>query len=429
MARQADLIFAQAWTMPQHKFDKLFRASPANGYSGLMLSYDDALELLLETIATLPADIVQIDKASGRYLAKPVFAAVDAPRADVSVMDGYAVRMHDVVQGASLIVTGESAAGLPYDNRLAAGQAVRISTGAHVPDGADCIIMQEYAQQKDNRVSFSPGFGPGRHIRKRAGDFALGDTLLEQGQRLTPGAMIALAGADVAEVEVVRQPRVAIIATGSELAEPGSAHQSPHSLPESGSYGVAALAKACGAVLAGQVQERDDLDALARVARDAVARADCVVVIGGASVGDHDLARPMFGPTGLREIFSKVAIKPGKPVWFGMAHGTPVLGLPGNPTSALVTARLFLMPLLAGLQGGDGFATVRCQPQILTGELAENGSRETFVRARSSSRGLVPARNQESGAQSPLASSDWLIRRSAGAGKLGEGSVIPAIPF
>ena len=238
--------------------------------------------------------------------------------------------------------------------------------------------MQEYAQQKDNRVSFLPGFGPGRHIRKRADDFALGDQLLEQGQRLTPGAMIALAGADIAEVEVVRQARVAIISTGSELAEPGSARQSPHSLPESGSYGVAALAKACGAVLSGQVQERDDLDALARVARGAVAKADCVVVIGGASVGDHDLARPMFGPTGLREIFSKVAIKPGKPVWFGMAHGTPVLGLPGNPTSALVTARLFLVPLLAGLQGGDGAATVRFHPQILSGELTANGSRETF---------------------------------------------------
>jgi len=337
--------------------------------------------------------------------------------------------MHDAAQGEWLTVTGESAAGLPHESRLAAGEAVRISTGAHVPDGADCVIMQEYAQREENRVTFSPGFGPGRHIRRRACDFALGDTLLEQGQRLTPGAMIALAGADIAEVQMVRQPRVVVIATGSELAKPGSAHRSPRSIPESGSYGVAALATSCGAVLAEQVQEQDDLDALANIARDAVAKADCVVVIGGASVGDHDLARPMFRQTGLREIFSKVAIKPGKPVWFGMADGTPVLGLPGNPTSALVTARLFLVPLLAGLQGGDGAATVRFHPQILSGELTANGSRETFVRARSTPRGMEPAQNQESGAQSPLATSDWLIRRSAGAEALGEGAVIPAIPF
>ena len=135
----------------------MFLGLPANGSAGLMLSYDQALELLLQAITPLPADSVQIEKASGRYLANPVLAAVDAPRADVSAMDGYAVRMHDAAQGEWLTVTGESAAGLPHESRLAAGEAVRISTGAHVPDGADCVIMQEYAQREENRVTFSPG--------------------------------------------------------------------------------------------------------------------------------------------------------------------------------------------------------------------------------------------------------------------------------
>ena len=394
-----------------------------------MLSYDDALELLLNAVTVLHSDTLPIEDAPGRYLARPVLAAVDAPRADVSAMDGYAVRMADAKPGAWLMVSGEAAAGKPYDRNLGIRQAVRISTGAHVPEGADCVIMQEYAQREGDRVRFSEGFGPGRHIRKRASDFAMGETLLEQGQRLTPGAMIALSGADISEVQLVRRPRVAIIATGSELARPGSAHLSPHFLPESGSYGVAALAMAWGAIVTERVQERDDLDALALVARDALGKADLVIVIGGASVGDHDLARPMFGSANMREIFSKVAIKPGKPVWFGMAGETPVLGLPGNPTSALVTARLFLAPLLAAMQGGDGSATIRLQPQILCGTLPANGSRETCIRGRATSLGLVPAHNQDSGAQAPLATSDWLIRRPADAEALGDGSIVPAIPF
>lgn len=394
-----------------------------------MLSYDEALDLLLGTIAVLPTENVPIENARGRYLAKPLQAAIDAPRKDVSAMDGYAVRLVDAQPGRWLTVVGEAAAGTPFDRTIAEGEAARTFTGAHIPDGADCVIMQEYALRDGKRVQFADGFGPGRHIRLRAGDFSQGDTLLEQGQRLTPGAMIALAGADVAKVDIVRQPKIAIIATGDELVRPGSAHLSDHGLPESGSYGVAALATDCGAIVTDRVQARDDLAVLAPLARDAIEKADCVVVIGGASVGDRDLARPMFADTNLEEVFARVAIKPGKPVWFGMADGTPVLGLPGNPSSALVTARLFLSPLLAAMQGGDGATTIRACPQILCGTLPANGSRETFVRARSTPHGLVPAQNQESSAQAPLAISDWLIRRPVSAQALGDGAIVPALLF
>ena len=394
-----------------------------------MISYDDALALMLDAAPVLAAETGTLDTAAGRYLAHDIRAAIDAPRADVSAMDGYAVRQDDVEPGKWLTVVGEAAAGVPLQDRIGNGEAARIFTGAFVPHGADCVIMQEYAQREHARVRFAEGFGPDRHIRSKAGDFAAGDTLLQKGQRLVPRALVALAGADVAEMDLIRQPRIAVIATGSELEKPGNAHGSPYSLPESASYGVAALAQACGAILIDRVQAPDDLDTLAPLARGAVENADCVVVIGGASVGDYDLARPMFAGTGLDEKFSRVAVKPGKPVWFGTAGSKPVLGLPGNPTSAMVTARLFLTPLLTALQGCDGAAAVRFLPQILAGDLPANGSRETFVRARATEDGLLPADNQESGAQAPLAASDWLIRRPIGAAAVRKGDVVRALRF
>ncbi|GMM92567.1 molybdopterin molybdotransferase MoeA [Qipengyuania sp. MTN3-11] len=394
-----------------------------------MISYDHAQALMLDTAPVLPAETAAIDAAGGRFLSQPVRAAIDAPRADVSAMDGYALRRADAVPGQWLTVVGEAAAGAPFAGELHQGDAARIFTGAHVPPGADCVIMQEYAHRDGARVRFAEGFGPDSHIRLRAGDFARGDVLLEQGQRLTPRALVALAGADVGEVELVRQPQIVIIATGDELEQPGRARKSLHSLPESASYGVAALAIAWGATLIERVHGQDDLDILAPLARNAIAKADCVVVIGGASIGERDFARPMFGGSQMDETFSKVAIKPGKPVWFGLADGTPVLGLPGNPTSAMVTARLFLAPLLVALQGGNAAEATRFLPQVLCGGLPANGTRETFVRARSTEHGLLPARNQESGAQAPLAASDWLIRRPTGADAVGHGEIVSALPF
>ena len=394
-----------------------------------MLTYDDALETMLAAATALGHEEVPTGEAAGRYLAQDISAQIDSPRADVSAMDGYAVRMDAARDSLWFEVVGESAAGQPYPEAIAPGQAVRIFTGAHVPRGADCVVMQEYAEREDGRVRFREGFGPARHIRKRGSDFEKGATLLSAGQRLTPGAVVTLAGADVGSVCVGKRPRVAIIATGDELDQPGEAHNSEHSVPESGSYGVAAMAREAGAMIVQQIRGRDDLQTLQHLAIRALEVADCVVVIGGASVGDHDLARPMFEGTDLHEHFAKVAIKPGKPVWFGTAGDKAVLGLPGNPTSALVTARLFLRPLLAALQGGIGAQEVRFLPQIVAAALPANGTRETFTRACSSERGLVPATNQESGAQAPLVTSDWLIRRAPDTGPLEAGERVSAVLF
>ena len=394
-----------------------------------MLTYDDALEKMLAAARSLGREEVPTGEAAGRYLAQDVTAQIDSPRADVSAMDGYAFIMEAAQNGRWFEVVGESAAGSPFAGKIAPDQAARIFTGAHVPKGADCVVMQEYAEREGSRVRFREGFGPARHIRKRGGDFEKGAMLLPVGARLTPGAVVTLAGADVGSVCVGKRPRVAIVATGDELEQPGEAHHSGHSVPESGSYGVAAMAREAGARVVEQMRGRDDLQTLQQLAIRALDVADCVAVIGGASVGDHDLARPMFEGTGLDEHFVRVAIKPGKPVWFGTAGNKAVLGLPGNPTSALVTARLFLRPLLAALQGGPGRAEVAFLPQIVAADLPANGSRETFVRASASEQGLVPATNQESGAQAPLAASDWLIRRGPDAGPLGAGERVRAILF
>ena len=394
-----------------------------------MISYDDALTRMLGTVRSLDSEWVDIDQASGRVLAQDVLARIDAPRADVSAMDGYAVQLATAAQGDWLTLAGVSAAGAPFAGPVGSDQAVRIFTGAHVPAGADAVIMQEYAELRNDQVRFRPGFGPARHVRTLGSDFRNGDRLLEKGQRLTGRAVVTLAGADLDRVRVSRRPSIAILATGDELERPGMAHRSAHGLPESGSYGVAAMARSYGATVVDQSRGPDDIQVLSTMARRALEMADCVVVIGGASVGDRDLARPAFADTELQEVFAKVALKPGKPVWFGRAGDTAVLGLPGNPTSAMVTARLFLAPLLIALQGGCGRREVEPMPQVLAGELAANGSRETFMRATGTPDGLVPAINQESGAQAPLAQSDWLIRRKPGEGALQSGSLVPAMRF
>ena len=377
----------------------------------------------------MEGEAVAVSDACGRVVVEPVYAQIDAPRVDIAAMDGYAVRLDEARTDQALKVVGEAFAGTPFTAALGEGQAVRIFTGAHVPAGADCIVMQEYAQRSGDTVTFEKGFGPARHIRKRGGDFAAGALMIERGTRLSPAAMIALAGADKADAVVARQPRVAIIVTGDELVAPGSAAAIANRQPDSASYGVAALAERYGATIVQIFRAEDDLATLEEIATQALSLADCVIVIGGASVGERDFAKPMFAGAELELAFSKVAIKPGKPVWFGTAGGRCVLGLPGNPGSALVTARLFAAPLLTALQGGDAWAEIQTVPLPLEVPLEPGGSREIFVRARLGKDGLKPVANQESGAQAPLAQSSWLIRRAAHAPAQVAGAMVRAIPL
>lgn len=394
-----------------------------------MISFDEAIALIARAVHPLGHEEVPLGEAAGRVLAQPLSARSAAPRQAVAAMDGYAVVDAATRAGLDLTVIGESRAGQGFAGTVAPGQAVRIFTGAPMPDGADRCIMQEYAARDGDMVRFAEGYGPAWHVRAAGSDFAAGDTLLEAGTRLTPRAMIAAAAADRAILSVSLQPRIAIIGTGDELAAPGEAHLRADAIPESVTFGVAALAVQAGGRVVHRAIGLDELPALERAAGDALAAADVVIVTGGASVGERDFAKPMFAPHGLELVFAKVGIKPGKPVWLGRAAGKWVIGLPGNPTSAMVTARLFLLPLLALLQGQALDGVLRWRTLPLAAPLGETGGRETFVRARWDDDGLVPVSNQDSGAQGALLGADWLIRCPAGQGALAAGDLVRALSF
>ena len=371
-----------------------------------MISFDEAVRRVAEVARPLGREWVPIADAAGRVLAAPVVAGIDSPPADGSAMDGYAVRDADLP--GSLRLIGESFAGGGFGGALAPGTCVRIFTGAPVPAGADRVVVQEVAVRDGDRVTIADLPGPARHIRMRGSDFRAGDVLLEAGRRLDPRALVAATGADLAEVETWRRPTVLVLATGDELASPGEARDRPGAIPDSVSAGVAALAELWGGRTLGTRRLADDLPAMERAAGEALEQADLLVVTGGASVGEKDHAKAMLAPHGLDLVFSRVAIKPGKPAWLGRAGGRLVLGLPGNPTSAMVTARLLLAPLVAGLAGRGGALEWRSLP--LAEPLPACGDRETFHRARLTEAGAVPLANQDSSAQRALAEADLLLR-------------------
>lgn len=396
-----------------------------------MIGFDEACALVLELARPLGGEDVALVDAFDRVLAAPVTAHADAPARALSAMDGYAVRDADLTDPpARLPVADVIFAGRADPAPLAPGTCARIFTGAPTPEGADRVVIQERVTDQDGWAVFLAEPGQARHIRPRGSDFRAGEVLLRAGTRLTPQAMVAAASADAATLHVARRPRVLVLGTGDELAEPGTARDTPGAVPESVSFGVMALARRWGGEVVGRRRLRDDPALLQAAATDALSLAEVVVTTGGASVGERDHARAMFAPAGLTPIFSKVAIKPGKPVWMGRAAGRLVVGLPGNPTSALVTARLFLAPLLAGLAGRDPADALAWEAAETAADLPATGERETFLRGRRLADGRVePASNQDSGAQKALAQSDVLIRRKAGTAKTGAGERVEILAF
>ncbi|WP_332660586.1 molybdopterin molybdotransferase MoeA [Brevundimonas sp.] len=395
-----------------------------------MIDFDTALALVLNEARPLPCETVALEAAGERVLAADLTARGDAPRTAVSAMDGYAVRDIDLARlPARLPVAAVAFAGRADVPLLAPGTCARVFTGGPTPHGADRVVVQEIVGREGDDALFEVSPGPGTHIRAAGSDFATGDVLLAAGTVLGFRAMVAAAAADVAAVSVVRKPRIVILGTGDELAEPGQALETPGSIPESVSFGVAALARQCGGEVLARRRLTDTPELLEAAARLALDEADLVVVTGGASVGEKDYARAMFAPLGLELIFSKVAIKPGKPVWFGRAGGVLVLGLPGNPTSALVTARLFLAPLVAGLAGRNPAALLQWRDMTLTAPLKPCGDRETFERGRRAGDGVSGLVVQDSATQKALATADVLIRRRPGAGGLGAGDSVAVLDF
>ncbi len=391
-----------------------------------MIDFDEAARLTLSLARPVGSELIPIADAAGRLLAAPLLARGDSPRAAVSAMDGYAVRTSAADRYR---LTGQSFPGAGFDGAVGEGEAVRIFTGAPVPAGADRVVIQENVRREGDDVILAEAPSGPTHIRAQGSDFRAGSVLLEPGARLGPRAMVAAGAADQAEIEVYRCPKVVVMGTGDELLEPGKAHLSRYGIPESVSLGVAALTEAWGGACIGRLRLTDDLAMLKEAAREALELADVVVVTGGASVGDRDFARAMFEDVGLELVFSKVEIKPGKPVWLGRALGKLILGLPGNPTSAMVTGRLFLAPLLAGLAGGSPQSAHHWRRERLAAALPATGDRETFYRAARLSEGLSPFSDQDSGSQRVLAQADVLIRRRPFEPAGGPGDEVEALDF
>ncbi|PSJ37364.1 molybdopterin molybdotransferase MoeA [Allosphingosinicella deserti] len=392
-----------------------------------MISFDEAVAIVAGAARPLGRERIALDDAAGRVLAAPVVARIDGPRFDVSTMDGYAVRDGELGQlPRCLRVIGEAFPGAPFGSPLEPGTCVRIFTGAALPAGADRVVMQEIVERDGDEALFATPPGS-LFVRRRASDFAIDDVLVGAGRRLDARSLIAAAAADVDGVEVFRRPRLLIVGTGDELVAPGQAAETAAAIPESISVGLAAMAVEAGADVIGRQMLADDLPAMQAAMAEWSPRVDVIVVTGGASVGARDFAKQMFGEIEL--LFSKVAIKPGKPVWLGRVGERLIVGLPGNPTSALVTARLLLRPLLDGLGGRDSLASLAWRRAILGTPMEQGGDRETFWRARHVDGTVMLEANQDSGAQKTLAEADLLVRQRVGQAALEPGSEVDVLDF
>lgn len=384
--------------------------------SGGLLPVEEALARVLDGVTPMPAENVPLAEARGRILAEPLAALRTQPPADVSAMDGYAVRAADVASSASeLTVIGTAPAGTPFTGTVGASEAVRIFTGAPMPEGADLVLLQEDAETLEGgRVRAREAVRLGQHVRRRGLDFAEGDMMLSARLKLGMRQLSLAAAMNHAHLPVRRQPRVAILATGDELVPPGG-DIPPDRIVASNSFGLAALIAEAGGEPIDLGIVPDDRARFAAAVDDGLADgADILVTLGGASVGEHDLARDVLAGRGMQLGFWKIAMRPGKPLIFGQIGATRVLGLPGNPVSSFVCALLFLRPLIAaklGLPPGD--ATV---PARLGAPMRANDQRQDYVRATLAEdsegrRIATPFARQDSSMLSTFASAGCLIMR------------------
>lgn len=381
----------------------------------------EAQARLLASVTALPAENVPVEAALGRCLGEPLAAHRTQPPADLSAMDGYALHLGE--EGPWRVI-GESAAGHPFPGTVGPGEAIRISTGALMPAGADAVLLQENATRDGDVLSLNGEGEPrARHIRRAGFDFRQGDELLPAGTRIGAAQIaLALSGGNAA-LPVHRLPRLAILDSGDELAA-DPANCAPHQIPASNGAMLAAMARG----LAGSINRigpvPDDLDNLAHALEQA-SGADVIVTSGGASVGDHDLIRPALQTWGAEIDFWRVAMKPGKPLLVARKGATIVLGLPGNPVSSFVTGYFFLLPLLRAL-AGDRTPLPLPIPLPLGVDLPAGGSRMEFLRASLTDGKAMPVSEQDSSALRAMASAGLLIERPANAPAAPAGSVIPA---
>lgn len=396
-----------------------------------MLTLAEALACVMREVRSLPVERIPLREALGRVLASEVRARFDLPRFDNSAMDGYAVRHADLSEGVELAVQGESRASASLPPALTPGTAMRIFTGAALPLGADSVVIQENAERSGDRVRISALPACGEHVRSRGSDLASGALALGPGSRLDAGSIGLLAGLGEAEIEVHRRPRVALLSTGDELVALGSsANPAAGALIDSNGPSLAVLVTQAGGESWLLPSVADDPAALRMRIEQALSGADVLITTGGVSVGDHDHMRAALAAAGVAERFWKVAIKPGKPVLFGVRGAQPVLALPGNPISAMVTFALFAEPMLRALQGDAAPYPLRVPVRIDRAYRRRPGRTE-LVRARlvPGAEGLIAelATLQGSGSLPSMAGAGALVVVPAERGDLGEGELLPAL--
>jgi molybdopterin molybdotransferase len=388
---------------------------------------EEALGAVLEHVRPLDAETVPLAAAAGRVLAAAARSAVDLPPFPSSAMDGFAVRAADTP--GTLPVVARVAAGRPSPRPLDAGEAMGIATGGVVPDGADAVIPIEYVDERDNNVEV-PAVASGSNVRPRGRDIASGDVVVASGTVLGPAQLGALAAAGVSVVECAARPRASVVTTGTELRAPGES-LAPGQIYESNGVMLAAALAAAGAEVVSLASAADDeQEHRALLARGL--EADVLVTSGGVSVGPHDLVRSIEAELGVEEVFWRVAVKPGKPISFGVRGPTLVFGLPGNPVSSLVSFELFVRPAVRALQGAS-----EPGPAYSVGELAaavrRNADRDEFVRARARLDGarvlLAPVTGQESHMIARAAGADALVLVPRGDGELSAGTQARYLPL
>ena len=389
-----------------------------------LLPLAEAQRRLIALAAPLPAETVSVDVALGRYLAGDLIARREQPAADMSAMDGYAIRFADREGPWTLV--GECPAGSPPCQALKPGETARIFTGALLPEGADTVVMQENVEADGDviRLTAEPSPEKGRHVRHRGGDFKQGSIGLPSGSLLNPAALGEAVIAGYGELPVGQQTRVAVVSTGDELVAPGS-DTLPHQIPASNDIMLSAMLAGRTAETRSLSRIADDMDILC-AALESAKDCDIIVTIGGASVGDHDLVGPAFRKLGAEIDFYKIAMKPGKPVMAGKLGSTVILALPGNPASAFVTATLFLLPLVRYMAGAARYLP-DYQSAPTTEALPAVGHRAQFLRARVGQAGITPFTSQDSAKLSVLAASNALLFRPAGADAAEPGAMVPYI--
>ncbi len=393
-----------------------------------MINLEQALDQIFAASKPLGTEVLPIQKAYERILAKPVIAKLNQPPFDVSAMDGYGVRSSDIKSGISLKEIGMSQAGSGFDGEIKSGECIRIFTGAPVPKNVDSVVMQEDVEANDSEITFSNIVKEGKHVRKKGQDFFNGQVLLEVGKQLNPASISLCAASNNAKVEVFKQPKIAILATGDELIEPGNT-PSLEQIISSNPYGISALvAPFCTSVTNHPIAPDDESKLKKRLKAILDSDADIIITSGGASVGKYDFVQPTLKSLGVKMDFWKIAIRPGKPLMFGTYGKKLVFGLPGNPVSSIVTAIIAVLPALRAMQHIKEPLGERMRLP-LSAPLKANSERRHFIRAivktdENGSTNVNPIDETDSANLTSFSSANALIIHKENAPKLEIGELV-----